>query len=103
MPAKSVNLPETRRATAEFTGLDQASYGFNTCEIRIDSADGLPADERYAFAVERTDAKKVAFVDSGQRPKVLEDFRAALNSLDDSAFQLAELRHHDAATPNIPG
>ena len=67
--SKSVNVPENGRGSAEFAGLDAASYGFNRCEIRIDSADSLPADDRYAFSVERTDPKKVLFVDDGRRPQ----------------------------------
>src|SRR6202051_123224 len=70
--SKSVNIPEHGRGSAEFTGLDQASYGFNRCEIRIDSVDSLPADDRYAFSVERTDPKKVLFVDDGLHPQAQE-------------------------------
>jgi hypothetical protein len=99
--SKSVNVPENGRGTAEFSGLDAASYGFNKCEIRMDSSDSLPADDRYAFSVERTDAKKVAFVDDGRRPKALEYFRAALNATEDSAFQLEPLRPEVAATANL--
>ena len=99
--SKSVSVPENGRGSAEFTGLDAASYGFNKCEIRIDSADGLPADDRFAFSVERTDPKKVLFVDDGQRPKAQQFFRAALNASDDSAFQLEVLRPDVAATANL--
>ncbi|HSP68024.1 MAG TPA: BatA domain-containing protein [Bryobacteraceae bacterium] len=99
--SKSVNVPENGRGTAEFTGLDAASYGFNKCEIRIDSSDSLPADDRYAFSVERTDPKKVAFVDDGRRPQALEFFRAALNATEDSAYQLEPLRPEVAATANL--
>jgi hypothetical protein len=99
--SKSVNVPENGRGTAEFTGLDAASYGFNRCEIRIDSADSLPADDRYAFSVERTDPKKVAFVEDGRHPQAQEFFRAALNATDDSAFQLEALRPEVAATSDL--
>ena len=78
-----------------------ASYGFNRCEIRIDSADSLPADDRYAFSVERTDPKKVLFVDDGRRPQAQEFFRAALNATPDSAFQLEALRPEVAATSDL--
>src|SRR3984893_3020441 len=98
---QSVNVPENGRASAEFTGLDAASYGFNRCEIRIDSADGLPADDSYAFSIERTDPKKVLFVDDGQRPKAQQYFRAALNATDDAAFQLEALRPDVAATADL--
>ncbi len=99
--SKSVNVPENGRGSAEFTGLDQASYGFNRCEIRIDSADGLPADDRYQFSVERTDPKKVLFVDDGRRPQAQEFFRAALNATPDSAFQLEVLRPDVAANSDL--
>jgi hypothetical protein len=99
--SKSVMVPENGRGSAEFTGLDQASYGFNRCEIRIDSADSLPADDRYAFSVERTDPKKVLFVDDGQHPQAQEFFRAALNATDDAAFQLEALRPDVAATADL--
>ena len=98
---KTVNVPENGRASAEFTGLDQASYGFNRCEIRIDSADGLPGDDHYAFSVERTDPKKVLFVDDGRRPDGQQFFRAALNASDDSAFQMEVLRPDVAATSDL--
>jgi hypothetical protein len=99
--SKSVNVPENGRGSAEFTGLDAASYGFNRCEIRIDSADGLPADDRYAFSVERTDPKKVLFVDDGRRPDGQQFFRAALNATEDAAFQLEPLRPEVAATADL--
>jgi hypothetical protein len=99
--SKSVMVPENGRASAEFTGLDQASYGFNRCEIRIDSADGLPADDHYMFSVERTDPKKVLFVDDGLHPQAQEFFRAALNATPDSAFQLEPLRPDVAANSDL--
>ena len=99
--SKSISVPENGRGSAEFAGLDQASYGFNRCEIRIDSADGLPADDRYMFSVERTDPKKVLFVDDGRRPQAQEYFRAALNATPDSAFQLEPLRPDVAANSDL--
>src|ERR1700674_3628038 len=99
--SKSVSVPENGRGSVEFTGLDQASYGFNRCEIRIDSADSLPADDHYMFSVERTDPKKVLFVDDGRRPPAQEFFRAALNATDDAAFQLETLKPEAAANADL--
>ena len=99
--SKSVNVPENGRASVEFTGLDQASYGFNRCEIKIDSADSLPADDHYMFSVERTDPKKVLFLDDGRHPEAQEFFRAALNATPDSAFQLEPLRPDVAANSDL--
>jgi hypothetical protein len=99
--SKTVNVPENGRGSAEFTGLDQASYGFNRCEIRIDSADSLPADDRYAFSVERTDPKKVLFLDDGRRPQAQAFFSAALDAAGDAAFKLEQIRPDVAATADL--
>ncbi len=63
-----MDVRENGRAQAEFLGLD-APYGFSRGEVRIDSADTLPADDHFIFAVERTDPRKVLFVDDGRRPR----------------------------------
>lgn len=84
---KSVEVAENGRGTVEFTGLE-ASQGFNKCEVRIDSVDNLPADDRYTFAVERADPKKVAFVDDGRRPNAEKFFRAALESAKDGEYSM---------------
>jgi hypothetical protein len=99
--SKTVNVPENGRGSAEFAGLDAASYGFNRCEIRIDSADGLPADDRFAFSVERTDPRKVLFVDDGRRPQAQTFFSAALDASGDAAFKLEPLRPEVAATSDL--
>jgi hypothetical protein len=89
--AKSVKVAENGRGTVEFVGLE-ASQGFNKCEVRIDSADSLPADDRYAFAVERADPKKVLFVDDGRRPNAEKFFRAALESAKDGEYSMDLMR-----------
>ena len=99
--SKSVSVPENGRGSVEFAGLDQASYGFNRCEIRIDSADSLPADDHYMFSVERTDPKKVLFMDDGRHPEAQEFFRAALSSSNDGAFKLEPLRPDVAANSDL--
>src|SRR5262249_36399643 len=66
-------------------------------EIRIDSADTLPADDRFQFAVERTDPRKVMFVDDGRRPRAMVYFKAALESSGDAAFQMESFRPEQAA------
>jgi len=85
--SKSVEVAENGRGTVEFTGLE-ASQGFNKCEVRIDSSDNLPADDRYSFAVERADPKKVLFIDDGRRPNAEKFFRAALESAKDGEYSM---------------
>jgi hypothetical protein len=100
---KTVNVPPNGRAQVEFLGLD-ASYGFNHCEVRIDSADGLAADDHFQFSVERTDPKKVLFVDDGRRPNGQLYFRTALvDASKDAAFTLDVQRPEVAATTPLQG
>ncbi len=100
---KVVNVPPNGRSQVEFLGLD-ASYGFNRCEVRIDSADSLAADDRFQFSVERTDPKKVLFVDDGRRPNGQLYFRTALvDASKDAAFTLEVLRPEVAATTPLQG
>jgi hypothetical protein len=93
---KTVDLPTGGRAQVEFLGLD-APYGFSRGEVRVDGADTLPADDRYYFAVERTDPRKVLFVDDGRTGHAPLYYRAALDSSGDSAFQMETVRPDVAA------
>ncbi|MEP7354088.1 MAG: BatA domain-containing protein [Acidobacteriota bacterium] len=100
--SKSVQVPENGRGTVEFVGLE-ASFGFNKCEVRIDSADGLAADDRYPFAVEHADSKKILFVDDGRRPNPQKFFRAALESSGDTEFAMDVLSPPAAAGSTLNG
>jgi Aerotolerance regulator N-terminal/von Willebrand factor type A domain len=97
---KSVDVPENGRAQVEFLGLD-APYGFSKGEVRIDSADSLPADDHYYFSTERTDPRKVLFIDDGRRPRAELYFRDALDSTGDGGFQMETLRPEVAAGANL--
>jgi len=96
LETKTVELPTGGRAQVEFLGLD-APYGFSRGEVRVDGADILPADDRFYFAVERTDPRKVLFVDDGRHPRAQLYYRAALDASGDSAFQLEVVRPDAAA------
>jgi hypothetical protein len=83
----SAQVPANGRATVTFQSLD-VPYGFSRCEVRIDSADALPADDESLFAVERSDPERVLFVhELGDRRSPLY-FNAALTSAAESAFIL---------------
>jgi hypothetical protein len=93
---KNVNVPANGRATVEFQSLD-VPYGFTRCEIRIDSADGFPADDVSVFAVERSDPRRVLFIsDAGDARSPLY-FRSALGSSAESAFTLEAVSAGEAA------
>jgi hypothetical protein len=91
LQTKQVDIPTGGRAQVEFVGLD-APYGFSRGEVRVESGDSLPADDRYYFAVERTDPRKVLFIDDGRQGHAPLYYRAALDSSGDSAFQLEVVR-----------
>ena len=55
--ARKVEVPADGRATVEFQPLG-VPYGLNRCAIRIDSADGFPADDSSVFAVKRSDPER---------------------------------------------
>jgi hypothetical protein len=84
---KSVEVPESSRATVEFNSLD-APYGRNKGEVRIDSADSLPADDVYYFAVERLEPRHALFVHEADNTRGLLYFKAALEASGQSAFEI---------------
>jgi hypothetical protein len=98
--SKQIDVPENGRGQAEFIGLD-APYGFSKGEVRIDSADSLAADDHFFFSVERTDPRKVLFVDDGRRPRAELYYRAALDSAGDGGFQVDTQRPEGAAAANL--
>jgi hypothetical protein len=91
------NVPADGRVTVEFDSLD-VPYGFTRCEVRIDSADGLPDDDVARFAVERTDPKRVLFVHEATDTRSELYFRSALISATESAFTVESVSVAQAST-----
>lgn len=100
--SKQVDVPANGSAQVEFLQLP-VSYGFNHCEIRIDSADALPGDDSFPFSVERRDPKKILFVDNGRNAYAPLYYRTALDSSTDAAFAMELQRPEVAATANLNG
>jgi hypothetical protein len=93
---RKVDVPAGGRATAEFDSLN-VPYGFSRCEVRIDSADPLPADDVSLFAVERSDPQQVLFLhESGDARSPLY-FGAALAAAAESAFTMDSVPVEQAA------
>ncbi len=84
---KSVEVPENGRATVEFLSLD-VPYGRNKGEVKIDSADTLPADDIFYFSVERADPRHALFVHEADNTRGLLYFKAALEASGQSAFEI---------------
>ncbi len=87
---RPVKIPALGRATVEFTSLE-APYGFSRCEVRIDSADKLREDDRFQFAVERADPRRILFVNDARESRSLLYFRAALAAAAESSFTLESM------------
>jgi len=85
LDSKSVDVPVSGRATAEFlpAGLP---FGLNRGEVRIDSGDNLPADDRFYFSVERAEARRVLFVHDARNQRDALYFRTALEAAAESAY-----------------
>ena len=73
--------------TVEFLSLD-VPYGRNKGEVRIDSADSLPADDVFYFSVERSDPRPALFVHDADSNGGLLYFKTALEAAGQSAFDV---------------
>ncbi len=96
---KTVEVPADGKATVEFPALD-VPYGFSQCEVKIDSADGFPADDLRRFAVERSDPQKVLLVHNYGDTKSQLYFGAALAAAAQSAFTIEPINANEAADRN---
>jgi hypothetical protein len=94
--AKSVEVPANGRASVEFPALE-APYGFSRCEVRIDSADTLAADDVHRFAVERSDPQKALLIHNYGDSRSPFYFSAALAAAAQSAFTLESISVNEAA------
>ena len=99
LASQNAEVPAGGRANVEFQSLD-APYGFSRCEVRIDSADALPADDTYLFSVERSDPQPVLLVHESSDMRSPVYFGSALGSVADSSFSFESLTVDRAA--NIP-
>ena len=93
---KTVEVPANGRATVDFPALE-APYGFNRCEVKIDSADSLPTDDLRRFAVERSDPQKVLLIHNYGDNRSPLYFGAALSAAAQSAFILESISVNEAA------
>ena len=94
--AKTVAVPANGRATVDFPGL-VAPYGFSRCEVKIDSADVLPADDLRRFAVERSDPQKALLIHKYGDSRSPLYIGAALSAAAQSAFLLESINVDEAA------
>jgi hypothetical protein len=93
--SKTVAVPANGRATVEFPALE-VPYGFSRCEVKIDSADALSADDVRRFAVERSDPQKALLVHNYGDSRSPLYIGAALAAAAQSAFLLESINVNEA-------
>ena len=84
---RSVQVPAGGRTIVEFPPVD-VPYGFSRCEVKIDGADSLAADDVSRFAIRRADPAPVLFVYEPGDARSAFYFRTALASSAEGAFSL---------------
>jgi hypothetical protein len=94
--SKSVEVPEVGRATVEFNSLD-VPYGRNKGEVRIESADSMPADDVFYFSIERSDPRPALFVHDPDGNGGMLYFKTALDAAGQSAFDVTPATADQAA------
>ncbi len=95
---KTVDVPAGGRASVEFISLDSATYGFNRGEVRIEPGDTLPQDDRFLFAVERADPRKILFVHEARDQRSVLYFKTALEAAAEPAFDLEPINVDQTAS-----
>jgi hypothetical protein len=93
---KTVAVPANGRATVDFPALE-VPYGFSRCEVKIDAADALPADDLRRFAVERSDPQKALLIHNYGDNRSPLYVGAALSAAAQSAFTLESINVNEAA------
>ncbi len=93
--SRTVAVPANGRATVEFPALE-VPYGFSRCEVKIDSADGLSADDVRRFAVQRSDPQKALLVHNYGDSRSPLYIGAALAAAAQSAFLLESINVNEA-------
>ena len=93
---KAVNVPANGRATVDFPALE-VPYGFSRCEIKIDSADGFPADDQRRFAIDRSDPQRALLIHNYGDTRSPLYVGAALAAAAQSAFILESVNVTEAA------
>jgi len=93
---KKVDVPANGRATVVFEGLE-VPYGESRCAVKIDAADGFPADDSSLFAVKRADPERVLFVHQATDTRSPLYFGAALAAAAQASFVLQSITPDQAA------
>ena len=90
LETKTVEVPAGGRATVEFLSLE-APHGWSRAEVRLERRDEFPADDRFRFPVDRSDASRILFVHEQRDARSSTYFQTALQAASQSAFAMDSL------------
>lgn len=93
---KTIKLPANGRLPVEFTS-PEVGYGFSQCEVRVEDADALPADNIYRFAIRRVDPQRILFVHTPSDRRSTVYFDAALKAATHGSFILQAVSNDQTA------
>jgi hypothetical protein len=100
LETKPVDVPANGPASVEFLSLD-SPHGFHKGEIRIEPNDALREDDRFDFAIERTDPHPVLFLHPAGQDRDELFYRSALESVSEAGFNLEPLAVEQAANQSL--
>jgi hypothetical protein len=100
LESKSVDVPANGRASVEFLSLE-SPHGFHKGEIRIEPGDSLHEDDRFDFAIERTDPHPVLFLHPAGQDRDELFYRSAIESVSEAGFTLEPLAVEQAANQSL--
>lgn len=97
---QTVEVPENGRATVEFAGFD-GPYGWLRGEVALVEDDALAADNRFYFATEKADPRRILFLSNERNSRALFFFRAAIAAGAEALFLVEETSPAGAASLNF--
>jgi hypothetical protein len=100
LESKSVDVPANGRVSVEFLSLD-SPHGFHKGEIRIEPGDSLHEDDRFDFAIERTDPHPVLFLHPAGQDRDELYYRSALESVSEAGFNFEPLAVEQAGNQSL--
>ncbi len=100
LESKSLDVSSNGRASVEFLSLD-SPHGFHKGEIRIEPGDSLHEDDKFDFAIERTDPHPVLYLHPAGQDRDELYYRSAIESVSEAGFTLEPLAVEQAANQSL--
>jgi hypothetical protein len=97
--SRDITVPANGHAQTEFASFD-IPYGSHRADVRIEPHDGLPNDDVFSFAMERSDPQPVLFVSSGRSRDVFY-YRTAMDAASNTGLTIQPVSWGQASTTDL--